>query len=174
MGRRPSKWMGYTTRLYPTFRGSARHMVSDDRRTLSRAYPTALGTNRWVFSASDHTGDILGSTYHAVHFSFEPATHDLHVTRIEGPDGMAESAAPNGSSPFPSIEPAPERGIPSGRAILNLGLMNGGCSPRWGRFVPWLGLLQPRMDKRRCWLGDIMGRVRRSMLLGPCLGGELE
>jgi hypothetical protein len=65
-------------------------------------------------------------------------------------------------------------GIPSGRATLNLGLMNGGCPPRWGRFVPWLALLQPPMDKRRCWLGDIMGRLTRSMLLGPCLGGELE
>lgn len=68
---------------------------------------------------------------------------------------MAESGAPQWELPLPSIEPAPERGIPSGRAILNLGLMNGGCWPRWGRFVPWLGLLQPRMDKRRCWLGDI-------------------
>lgn len=100
MGRRPSKWMGYTTRLYPTFRGSARHMVSDDRRTLNRAYPTALGTNRWVSLLQTTRGIFLAAPIMQVTFLSNLPPMICTSQEERGPMGWQNLVPPNGSSPF--------------------------------------------------------------------------
>lgn len=133
------------------------YVVSDDRRTLDRAYPTALGTHRWIFSASDHTGEDLGSTYHARHPSVETAM--ICTSQQRGFDEMAESDAP-----FPQWDTtskyrtgSKERGpISSRRDTLNLADERR-MSAAVGTFRSLADSASATDGQATCWLGSVMG-----------------
>ena len=114
-GASTEQMMGYTTRLYPTSRGSARHAwFQTTGEHLTGPIPAALGTQRWIcLLQTTRGGGILAVPI--MQDSFCRNCHDLHVTKRGGSMGWQNLLPlvppPNGIS-LPSIELVPKREEP--------------------------------------------------------------